>query len=221
MNKNILLETNTESADSICEKINEEADSQSADILSMAEKEAERILNEARVEAEEKKNIILKDLDIELGKMKERAVSIVSLEKKRIFLEEKNNYAQDVFRSVKKMAEEFRSSPKYRDFLIKSILEGVRVIDKEELTVIYSYLDGKLFNDGFIKEIKSSCKEKYSKNISLELKVDEFQDKKHVGQDIGVIVRSKDGGLIFDNRFSARLKRVYNEVYMQLVKEAF
>ena len=45
--------------------------------------------------------------------------------------------------------------------------------------------------------------------------------KKSDFSEIGVIVQSQDGRLLFDNRFSARLKRAYDEIYMKLLKEAF
>jgi vacuolar-type H+-ATPase subunit E/Vma4 len=39
--------------------------------------------------------------------------------------------------------------------------------------------------------------------------------------DLGVIVNSIDGRIMYDNRFLARLERVKEEVYMELLKESF
>ena len=51
-------------------------------------------------------------------------------------------------------------------------------------------------------------------HINLSFEEAEFDD-------IGIVARSPDSRVIFDNRFSARLGRMKDELYMKLIKEAF
>ena len=103
---------------------------------------------------------------------------------------------------LKNVAAAFRQTREYTTFLQSAINEGARVINTQEVTVVYSPLDEKIMNDNF----KNKGKYKLLKG--------DFND-------LGVIVQSVDGRLLFDNRLAARLKRKYDEIYSQLIAEAF
>jgi V/A-type H+-transporting ATPase subunit E len=208
------LKVNEQDAQEICAKIREEAQRQVADILARADKEAQRILAQARQEAENKKAQMLKDLDQQLTQTKEKILSTLNLEKKKIILEEKNKFAQQVLESLIKESEGFRNSKDYPDFLKKAIMEGAGVIDAKDLDVFYSSLDVKTVSDSFIKEITALASDKFKDNLVFRFHKSDFKD-------IGVIVQSGDGHLSYDNRFLSRLKRVQDDIYMKLLKEAF
>jgi len=201
MDKSLYSKVKIEDAEEICRRIIEDASSQADVILANARKEASGILKEAGQEAENRKKDILKKNDIELEKMKHKIFSTLNLEKKKFFLEEKGRFIEAVLDKVKEKALEFRGDPGYKNFLEKAVLEGVEVIGSAEAEVLYSELDENIIKEGFMKD-------------------GQFRFKKGGFKDIGVIVQSKDARLIYDNTFSARFKRLYDELYMDLLRGA-
>ena len=205
MDKFLYSKAKIEDAGEICRKIVEDATAQADSILASAEKERSKILEEASHEAENKKREALKNNDIEIEKTKQKIFSTLNLEKKKLFLEEKSRFIETALEKVREIAAEFRKDPGYKAFLEKAISEGVEVIGEGEVSVLYSALDEKIIKEDFIKNVKG---------VALEFKKCDFKD-------IGVIVQSKDSRLIYDNTFSARFKRLYDDIYMDLLKGAF
>jgi len=205
MDKSLYSKIKIEDAGEICKRIVGDADSQASIILTNAKKEKSEILKEANQEAENKKKDILKKNEIEIEKMKQKIFSTLNLEKRKLFLEEKSRFIEVIIEKVKIMAMEFRKDPGYRNFLEKAISEGIEVVGTSEVDVLYSGLDEKIINENSIKNIKGAM---------LNFKRNDFKD-------IGVIMQSKDSGRIYDNTFSARLKRLYDEIYMDLLKGVF
>ncbi len=205
MDKSLYSKAKIEDAGEICRKIIEDASAQADFMLTAAEKEKSGILKEANQEAENKKKEILRKNEIEIEKMKQKIFSTLNLEKKKLFLEEKGRFIEAIIEKVRETAMEFRKDPGYKKFLEKAISEGVEVVGEGEAEVLYSGLDEKIIKGDFIKNING---------VELEFKKSDFKD-------IGVIAQSKDSRLIYDNTFSARFKRLYDEIYMDLLKGAF
>lgn len=202
MDKSLYSKVKIEDAEEICKRIIEDASSQADIVLINAKKEKARILEEANIEAENKKKEILKKNDIDIEKIKQKIFSTLNLEKKKLFLEEKSGFIKAVLEKAREMAVEFRKNPGYKKFLENAISEGVEVIGGGEIEVLYSGLDEKIIKEDLIKDIKG---------VALKFKKSEFKD-------IGVIVQSLDSRLIYDNTFSARFKRLHDEIYMNLLR---
>lgn len=193
---------NMENVTEICAKIKKEADAEVSYILNKANKEAAKIIDESKKNAGQQKEEVIFSLEKELGKIRERIFSTLNLEKKRIVLEEKTKVVEQVIGQVRQIAARFRQEKGYAEFLKEAVLEGIKVIGTEKAVVLYSSLDEKLIHD----QLKNKLAYTFQKG--------EFSD-------IGVIVQSSDGRLIYDNRFEARLKREYDDLYMRLLREAF
>lgn len=200
MDKALYSKVNIEDAEEITRRIIEDASSQADSLLAAANKEKARILEEANLEAESKKKEIFKKSDIETEKVKQKIFSTLNLEKKKLFLEEKSRFIESILEKVRGMATEFRKDQGYKEFLEKTILEGMKVVGEKETEVLYSALDEKIIKD---------------------MKIPGARFKKSDFKDIGVIVQSTDSRLIFDNTFSARFKRRYEDIYMDLLKGVF
>lgn len=197
----------------MCKRIEAESDAQAQDILSRAGKEAARILEEARKEADTNREALLRAADRALIKIRERIVSSINLEKKKVVMAEKDKFVKSVLQLVRQEAESFRENREYPVFLKKEISSGIAVMDNSSVEIYYSFLDDKLFTGGFRKEIEDACREKIKGGVSLQFIKADFKD-------IGIIVQSKDGRLISDRRFLAFLKTSYDDIYMRLLKEA-
>ncbi len=214
MDKKILGQLNQENADLICAKINQDADEEVRAILEKAGKDAEKVLARARKSAEEKRQAIFKDLEQEIQKSREKILSSLNLEKKRLLLGEKDKFVQSVLSEVRKKARELRKESGYPEFLESAIIEGIEVIGENKVEIYYSYLDEHLFNEGFINKIETACSRVLKPDCGVKLNKADFFD-------LGVIVNSTDGRMMYDNRVLARLDRAKEEIYMELLKESF
>jgi vacuolar-type H+-ATPase subunit E/Vma4 len=207
------IDVNTGNAQEIIEKLRQEAAALKEDILFSAQKEAESILEQFRQRADEEKKNIELAFQADIDALKEKNFSSLSIEKRKIILNQRNRFVEDVLSLVRREAERFRSQKEYYDFLIKACGEGVKVVGSKDIEIIYSYCDEAAFDSReFQDKIRIFCSSMGS-GSQLEFIKGEFKD-------IGVIVQSQDTRLIYDNRFESRLKRNYDEVYMGLLQEA-
>lgn len=191
---------NIENAEKICSSIRQESSEEAKLLLDRAHKEKQRVLSEASKEAERKTQAILQAAEKEMAQMKERVFSTITMEKRKVDLEARSLFMADVIAAVKKDAENFRSNKDYAKFLREAIIEGIKVADDKNPQVFYSHLD-----EGVIFQFD---------DMGVKFNKSDFDE-------IGAIVQSQDNRLLFDNRFSARLKRAYDEIYMKLFKEVF
>jgi|GEM_PF-398332 len=214
MDKKILnqLQLNGDNADVICAKIRQDAENEVKILLDRAAREKAGIIKEAQTLAQKKAGDILRETDKEIEKSRERINSTLNLEKKRLLLEGKSRFVQSVFESVQRMADKLRDQPGYADRLQDWIIEGIKVIESDKVDLFYSFRDEHIVNDGFIKKIEDICKDTLKQSVSVKPCKGDFADP-------GVIVNSQDGRMMFDNRFSARLSRSYDQFYMELLKE--
>jgi vacuolar-type H+-ATPase subunit E/Vma4 len=122
MDIKILGKINQENAQVICSKISEDADDEIKSILEAARKESEKILFQARKVVEDKNQAISRGLEREIQKSREKILSSLNLEKKRLVLGEKDKFIQSVLAQVKKKAEDFRRESNYLEFLKNAFL---------------------------------------------------------------------------------------------------
>lgn len=214
MDKKILGQMNQENADLICARINQDADEEVRIILEKAGKEKKTVLAEAQKFAEGKKQEILRSAEQEIRKSREKILSSLNLEKKRLVLSEKDKYVQSVLAEVRKTAENWRKDSGYPEFLENSIIEGINVIAESNITVYYSRLDEHFLSRDFIGKVEKACAQVLKTDCSLKFNKADFID-------LGVIVNSTDGRMSYDNRFLARLDRAKEEIYMELLKQSF
>jgi vacuolar-type H+-ATPase subunit E/Vma4 len=212
MGKNT-IDLNTGNADKITEKIRKEAVSLKENILFSARKEAENILKQAQFEAKLKRETLEREFEREMDEFKEKNYSSLSIEKKKIILNQKNRFVEDVLSLVRQEAQKFRSDKEYYDFLVKACGEGAMVVGAKSIEMIYSYCDEVAFSSyDFIEKVRLFCSS-IGCACQIEFVKGEFKD-------IGVIVQSQDSRLIYDNRFESRIKRNYDEIFMGLLQEA-
>jgi vacuolar-type H+-ATPase subunit E/Vma4 len=213
MNKEPISNINQDNAEAICAKINQDADSEVRQSFERAKAQAQQIIDGAKKESEALKAALLRNLEKEIERSKERVLSTLNLEKKRLILDGKQKFVDEVIMDVKQKAGRFRSDPGYSEFLAGAIVEGMQVLDVAQGVVYYAAADEHIFNDGFMKKITDACRRAMNRECSLTLNKSDFKD-------IGVIVNSQDGRMMYDNRFDARLGRMYEDIYMELLKGA-
>jgi vacuolar-type H+-ATPase subunit E/Vma4 len=213
MNDKTLNNLNSENAEAICAKIRQEAEAEIASVRSRGQAEADKLLAQARAQAESKKAELVSGLSRDIQKIKEKVLSSLALEKKRLVLGEKDRFVQAVFEAVRRQAEGFRNNDGYARFLEKAIIEGLNVIEETHIEVYYSSQDEPVFTEAFIKQVEAACSQAAKRQVSLKLHRSDFTD-------IGVIVYSADGRMMYDNRFLTRLERARADIERELLKES-
>jgi vacuolar-type H+-ATPase subunit E/Vma4 len=198
----------------ICEEIRKQTQQQQDTILQKARDEAEKTIFDAQNQAKKYEEEEKKKNDEEIQRLKERIYSTQTIEKKRITLINQGLFVQKIFDKVMEYSNIFRSSKEYKDFLKKSIKEGIEVIGTDKAEVLYSINDEKYFDKQFIEDVKIFCNPGSNKNFSLDFQKGDFQD-------IGIIVNSSDKRIIYDNRFSTKFERLKGNLQREIIKEVF
>lgn len=206
------LKKNIENADEIRKQIHEETDYETKEILSRAKTLAASILKDAKLEADKNKQSVLAESDKKINIIKERIFSALNLEKKRIVMGEKSKFIEKVFTEMASQASSYRNQQEYPQSLKKIVTEATDVIGSDSLEVIYSPLDEKIINDDFVNELKKICQNKLGREIKLKFTKGDFKD-------IGFIVQSFDGRLIYDARFTSRFNQARDDMYMDLLRK--
>jgi len=183
------------------EEIMAHARARADEIIANAKKQEEQILQDEKEKAQK---------TIEM--MKHRAQSKLKMELRKMKLEMKKEFADNVIKKTREISSSFRHHVDYKKFLVNAILEGVKVIDEPEIIVEFSPLDTDYFSQEFAKDIMDRCKNKLKKNILIKFVKGNFDD-------IGVIVKSQDGFIIYENTFSARMRNLYDSIYSELLGE--
>lgn len=182
-------------------------------IKNQAKTQAEQIILEAKKQAEEIIKTEKEKIQRLLEVMKQNAEIALKLETRKMYLELKKKFADSVIEKVRQSASSLRGDPKeYRTFLKKAVIEGIIVVDSTQIIVNFSPKDKIFFDDEMRKEIEETFKKESKKNVSVSFVEGDFQD-------VGVIVCSADGFIVYENTFSARLKRMYETIYSELLSE--
>lgn len=200
-----------DNAQNIILKIQADTQAQVAAILAKAFKDAEKINKDALAQVDSLRQAALEKAALTSDKFKNKIFSTLNLEQARIELKEKECLAGEIVARIKAKAKEFRNDSGYWSLLLEFILEGVVVIGRNQLEIIYSYLDQPILtNPEFVRQMKERCAAEGE--INFIFTADSFKD-------IGVIVQSQDKRLVFDNTFNARFKRFYQDILSDLFKE--
>lgn len=213
MNKNIVASANHENADAICARISQDAAMEAQKIAERAQSQAQQIVARAKEESAASTEAARRRVDREIEKDKDRLLSTLNLEKKRLILDGKQAFVDKVLAEVKAIAVRWRQDPGYEDFVIGAVLEGIRVLDVHQVVVYYAAADAHIFTEGFAKRLTDRCSAVLGQSCEVTFNKSDFSDP-------GVIINSRDGRMMYDNRFSARLERMYDDIYMELLKEA-
>jgi vacuolar-type H+-ATPase subunit E/Vma4 len=200
------------SAREICAKIRQESESEASSLIEKARHSADGITREAEEQAAAQRQRLMKDAEARLKRSRENLVSTLTLAKKKLFLKGIGIVMEKAVAAVEAEAQAFRSHREYPTFLKKAIVEGAGVIDQEYIDVYYASLDERLITPELIKETNAYATHKHGRQFVFAFHAADFKD-------IGVILQSQDGHLIFDNRFAARLRRMRTEMGMGLFKE--
>jgi len=201
------------SSEVLCREIEEQSKEEAKAVLDQAEKEKERILKEAqdeisRFQAENKKKA-----EMQAENIRKKVLSGVHLEIKRQRLRNREETISRILQAVKDKFENYRKTDMYLSFVKKLVIEGIQALDSDKIEIIPGKVEKQLLKNNVLKEI-----EKEAKSIGLKIHLAMSDEILSEG---GVVLRSLNGRMRFDNRFSTRIKRVEETMRLKVMKTVF
>jgi len=205
----------TGSVELLCRKIEEDARREVESIISRAEKSAAELRARYSSDAGKVRDEILERARAKADAVRRRTLSGVNLETKRMSLQAREEIIGEVLSMVMDKLEGLRKEDRYRDILKGLLLEAFEALGERETVAIFDEADRDLVDEGFISEVRSHLNELYGDDVSLEV------SREFHRSGGGLILRSKDGRVSFDNTFDARLRRMRDSLRLAIVKEVF
>jgi len=205
------VEEHTESSDILKKEIQVQSKAEAEGILKQAEKEGNQILDDARKEAEKIKNDLLQKAGVQADGIRQRILSGVHLEINKQALQDREELISKLFQAVEEKINQFRRSDSYLSFLKKLVLEGIVALGGGKLIILPGEVEKKLLTKKVLSQIEKEAHEKHGGKIVLSL-------SDQILTEGGVVLETSDGKTRFDNRFSARIKRIENDMRLVAVR---
>jgi len=193
------------SAKSLIEEIRRQAEDEVGAILGAARNERKAILKKARKSADEAESERLDRAEREAALIRRKIESGVELEKQRNWLAAREKVIQECMERLKEKFATFRKSPAYRETLMAWIKEGAEAVGEANMVIVAGPVEKKLLDRNVLKTIAAKMETAEAPVLSLLTAEDDTAGG-------GVMIRSDDGRITFDNRFAARLKRYESEI---------
>ena len=196
------------------QEILEQSQSEADEILNQAKREVARMEKDAGLEAEKIKSEILRKANTQADALKRRLLSGVHLDVKRRLLQARESLLSVVFVQLKERLEAFRRSGEYPSFLERLILEGVHALDSDEVWIQGGDIEQKILTSSVLKDVQKKAAQNDQRTVQLKL-------HETVSDQSGVVLVSKDGRTRFDNRLSARIERMKEDLRLDAMKLIF
>jgi V/A-type H+-transporting ATPase subunit E len=192
-------------------EIRNQSDDEAASILEQAKKESDKILSDAEKEARKIKTELLKKAELQANGIRKRILSGVHVEIKRQNLRAREELISKVFQMVAKRLDAFRQSDTYIVFIRKMVKEGVLALDADEFRILHGNVEKQRLTKKILSEMEKELSIETGRKVKLVL-------SDQVLPEGGVVLISSDERMLFDNRFSARMERMEDEMRLVVMK---
>jgi V/A-type H+-transporting ATPase subunit E len=192
-------------------EIESQSTREAEEILGQAEREAHRILENARREAEKIRAETLRKAEVQAEGIRRKILSSVHLEVKNQALRTREELLSKIFQDVVKKLDALRQKKGYDEYLKKFIIEGILALDTDKIRILSGDVEKKRLNDAMIAQIKKDVKKQTGRTVL-------FTVADQVLPESGVVIVSADERMLFDNRFSTRMRRLENTLRLEAIK---
>ncbi len=191
----------------LCRAVAEEAGKESEKILAEANADAARIMVEARERASNALEIKMRVQRSEAYAEARRTVDSAELEARKRIMSFREDLMREIFQALEQRLKEFRKEPEYLQFLLSSVEEGVENLSGSAFVVELNEEDQKLL-EGELENLAVRL------NVKMDMKL-----STSLGG--GVRIYTADRRILFDNSFSARLKRMEEDIRQEIWRAIF
>jgi V/A-type H+-transporting ATPase subunit E len=188
--------------ETIIERIRNDANAERQQIEAESRSRVDRILMEAQTSAEHASQEIIRQGNREAAKASGRIISEARIKARQNVRTVKDELINQCFVEASGQLEKLASLPEYRQILKALIQEGARELAESDVLIIVNHRDRMLIGDiaGELADL----------GITITLS-EETADT--VG---GVIVCTRSGGILVNNTFEARLRRLKKELLVDV-----
>lgn len=204
-------EEQNSSSDVLRREIQDQSKKEVAELVERAEREAKQILDRARAEAEKVRADILKKAETQADAVRKRILSGVHLDVKRQNLRTREELISRLFQAVEERLNRFRETKACVASLKKLAIEGVLALDAETIRILSGNVERELLTKKMLSEVEKEVHQQTGREVKL-VRSDQ------VLPEGGVVLVSSDERMLFDNRFSARMKRIQHRMRLEIVK---
>lgn len=199
------------SSDVLKTEILTQSESEVKDILSRADKAASEVLGEAQIRADRIRSEVLKKAETKADGIRRRILSGVYLEVKRQQLRMRESAVEEILKRVTDRLKAFRTSDAYPDLLTGLIIEGALALEGDSLVLGCGETEQKILTKDRLKIAETRIASETGRDVSLAI-------SEPVVDQGGVLVVADDGRMRFNNRFSARMARMENEMRLEVAR---
>ena len=177
------------------EKITADAQKAAEDRIRAAEEQARAVVQQAESKAEE-----------QAERIRAQSASALRMERRRMDLKLQEQVVQEVLKRVRQRLAEMVETPEYRQVLLAWIVEGVIGLDVARAEVNASAAERKQIDKRLLQDAQNRVTELSGKKVSLTL----ADGDPLIPQ--GVVLKTADGRVEFNNQVSTRLLRQQSEI---------
>jgi vacuolar-type H+-ATPase subunit E/Vma4 len=192
--KRLLLEEIRKKSEAEAREIVEEARKTAEQKQAAAEAQDERIRKEARKRAEARADSI-----------RETKLANLAMQKRRVHLHQNEEIMQLVIGRTAETIETMVDTPEYVRALEEWTVEACLGLGTEAAVLETSGAERKYFDPPAIERIRKTVQERGGPRMELSL-------SENTADDVGIVARSPDGRLVYDNLVGTRLRRNKNRL---------
>ena len=193
-------------------EIQTQSEAEAKTILSEAEKDAKALIEKARAEARAIQAEIMKKAEIQAETLRRKIVSGLHLEIKKQELLQREEAIDAVFAATALKLEMFRATPSYDPLLTTLLVEGTLAVNSDTCRVVPGDIERKRLTSKLLDEAGKQIKAIKGKPVSWVIDPETLPEA-------GLVVTSGDNRTRFDNRLSARLKRMREPMRLAAIRE--
>jgi vacuolar-type H+-ATPase subunit E/Vma4 len=206
------MENIQQASDILANEIQNQSEAEAKAILSEAERDAKVLTDKARADVAAAHAEIMKKAEIQAEALRRKIVSGLHLEIKKQELIQREEAIEAVFASVASKLEAFRATQAYDQVLSNMLVEGTLAVDSETCKVVPGDVERKRLTAKLLDQAGQRVKKIKGKTVAWVIDPETLPEA-------GLIVSSGDGRTKFDNRISARMKRMREPMRLAAIHE--
>jgi len=201
--------------EALAEAILQKARTEAEERVARARRVAQRDVEHAREEAEALRRKLLQRAQQRIEQERRQAYAQMDLDDQRRRRTRQEELVQAVFRSAMNALRSMPRDETYAQILVRLIGEGVMAIGKEVGTMVLNRMDREVFGGEKMRWLEKQVAERLGRDVQLVL------SDQLVEASGGVLIRSEDDRISFDNTFEARLERMRDDLRGDVARVLF
>ena len=138
----------------------------------------------------------------------------MKLEVRKHQLDSREKTIKKIFQNLTDRLNAYRDHSEYLKFLKRSIIEAAVALPGDPIHLYVGKKEKKLLDSRTLRSIEKQILDKSKRRVNLKISGESIEEG-------GVLAQTADGRMRFDNRFSAQLHRVEDEMRLMIVREVF